>query len=164
MARKAKRQKADPGTPEIRNRRARHEYHILEVVECGLALEGTEVKSLRAGRASIEDAYARVRDGEVFLVGANISAYSHASEAAQHSPQRDRKLLLHKRQIAEIESHVRQKGRTVVPLSVYFKQGWAKCELGIAVGKRAHDKREAIRRRDQKREIERELARRRKGR
>jgi SsrA-binding protein len=144
----------------IRNRKARHEYHVLEVVECGIALAGTEVKSLRAGLGRIDDAYARVKDGEVFLVGANIPHYAHAAEGMQHEPMRDRKLLLHKRQIDQIESHVKQKGKTVVPLSLYFRRGWAKCELGIVVGKRAYDKREAIRRRDQQRDIARELRRR----
>lgn len=160
MAKKKKQQGA-PGKVHIKNRRAWHDYNILEKVECGIALTGTEVKSLRAGQAKIDEAYARVRDGEVFLVGMHISPYQQASEAAQHDPTRDRKLLLHRRQISQIAQHVRQKGKTVVPLAVYFKKGWAKCELGIAEGKRQYDKREAIRRREQKRDMERAVRRRR---
>jgi len=147
-------------SPRVSNRKARHDFHITQVVECGIELVGTEVKSLRAGQAKIDDAYARIRDGEAFLVGATISPYSQAAEAMQHDPGRDRKLLLHRRQIAEIESHVKQKGRTVVPLAIYFKRGWAKCRLGIAEGKRQYDKRQAIRTRDQQREIAREMQRR----
>lgn len=144
----------------IANRKARYDYHILEVVECGLELEGTEVKSLRAGQAKIDEGFARVQDGEVFLVGANIAPYPQAAAGMQHEPTRDRKLLLHGRQIDQLESHVRQKGKTIVPLAIYFKRGWAKCELGIAEGKRQYDKRDAIRKRDQQREIAREMSRR----
>ncbi len=149
------------GPPRIVNRKARHEYHILEVVECGMELLGTEVKSLRAGSVQIDDAHARVRDGEVFLVGANIAAYPQAGPT-QHEPMRDRKLLLRRGQIEQLGAHVAQKGKTLVPLAVYFKKGWAKCELGIVVGKRAYDKRQALRKRDQQREINREMTRRRK--
>ena len=131
-----------PAGPRIVNRKARHDYEILEVVECGIELEGTEVKSIRNGQARIDEAYARVRRGEVFLVGANISAYKHAAAAMQHEPTRDRKLLLHRRQIELLESHVKQKGKTVVPLTIYFKRGWVKCELGVAMGKRQYDKRQ----------------------
>ena len=144
----------------IANRKARHDYHIVEVVECGMELTGTEVKSLRAGQAKIDEGFARVGDGEVFLVGTNIAQYPQAAPGMQHEPARDRKLLLHKRQIAQLESHVRQKGKTIVPLAIYFKRGWAKCELGIAEGKRQYDKRQAIRDRDQRREMAREMARR----
>ena len=145
----------------IVNRKARHDYRISEVVECGMALKGTEVKSLRAKQARIDEAFARVIDGQVFLVGANISLYPQAAPGLQHDPARDRKLLLHRRQIAQIESHVRQKGKTVVPLAVYFKRGWAKVELGIAEGKREYDKRDTLRKRDQQREMAREMNRRR---
>jgi len=147
----------------VANRKARHEYHIIEVVECGLALTGTEVKSLREGRAKIDEGYARVRDGEAFLVGVNISPYPNAAPAMQHDPLRERKLLLRRRQIAQLETHGRQKGKTLVPLALYFKGGWAKCELGVAVGKRSYDKREAIRKRDQQREMQREMRRRGRG-
>ena len=149
-------------SPRIVNRRARHDFHILEVVECGMELLGTEVKSLRAGQAKIDEAYARIRDDEVFLVGATISPYPQAAEGMQHEPTRDRKLLLRRRQIDQLATHVRQKGKTVVPLTIYFKRGWAKCELGIAEGKRLYDKRQAIRKRDQQREINREMSRRRR--
>ncbi len=146
----------------ISNRKARHDYKIVEVVECGIVLMGTEVKSIRTGQAKIDEAYARVRGGEVFLVGANIAQYAQASAAMQHEPTRERKLLLHKRQIAQLEAHVRQKGKTIVPLAVYFKRGIAKCELGIAEGKRQYDKRETVRKRDAQRDMAREIARRRR--
>ena len=155
-----KKQKPAGGAARISNRKARHDYLILEVLECGMQLVGTEVKSLRAGQARIDEAFARVRDGEVFLVGATISPYAQAAEGMQHEPTRPRKLLLHRRQVAQIESHVKQKGKTVVPLAIYFKRGWAKCELGIVEGRRDYDKRETIRKRDQQREIEREMRRR----
>ena len=148
-------------SPRIVNRRARHDFHILEVVECGMELLGTEVKSLRAGQAKIDEAYARIHDDKVFLVGATISPYPQAAEGMQHEPTRDRKLLLRRRQIDQLATHVRQKGKTVVLLTIYFKRGWAKCELGIAEGKRLYDKRQAIRKRDQQREINREMSRRR---
>ena len=146
-----------PAGVRIRNRKARHEFLISEVVEAGLALTGTEVKSLRAGQGRIDEAYARVRGKEVFLVGANIALYPNAKGELQHNPTRDRKLLLHRRQIHQLEAHVRQKGKTIVPLEVYFKDGWAKCKLGIAEGKRQHDKRNTIRERDQKRDMARAI-------
>ncbi|HUU22062.1 MAG TPA: SsrA-binding protein SmpB [Phycisphaerae bacterium] len=155
-----KQQPSKPRSPRIQNKKARHDYHILEVVECGISLLGTEVKSLRNGTATIDDAHARIRDGEVHLVGVNIAPYPQAVAGMQHDPMRDRKLLLRRRQIEQLEIHVRQKGRTVVPLAIYFKRGWAKCELGLVAGKRQYDKRDAIRQRDQKREIARELRRR----
>ena len=159
----AKKQKKSLKTaPRIRNRKARHEYHILEVVECGMELLGTEVKSLRAGQAEIDEAYARVDDGEVFLIGATISPDPQAGEGMQHDPGRDRKLLLKWRQIEQLETHVKQKGKTIIPLAIYFKRGWAKCELAIARGKKQYDKRETIRKRDQQREIAREMTRRRR--
>ena len=142
------------------NRKARHDYQILEVLECGIELTGTEVKSLRAGNAQIEEAYARVQDTELFLVGATIGHYPQAAPGMQHEPTRDRKLLIHTRQLRQLEAHVRQKGKTLVPLAVYFKRGWAKCEIGVAVGKRFFDKRQDIKERDQRREIDRELRRR----
>ncbi|MHC4981724.1 MAG: SsrA-binding protein SmpB [Planctomycetota bacterium] len=148
-------------SPRITNRKARRDYHILEVVECGIELEGTEVKSLRGGGAKIDEAHARVVDGEVYLVGANIAQYPQAAGVLQHAPTRDRKLLLRRRQIAQLESHVKQKGKTLIPLVIYFKRGWAKCELALAVGKRHYDKREAIRSRDQQRDIDRAMRRRR---
>jgi len=159
MAKKKK--SSEPKGVRIANRKAFHEYHILEKVEAGLSLSGTEVKSLRAGQMKIDEAYARVEQGEVYLVGATISAYAQAADGMQHEPNRDRKLLLHRRQIRQLEAHVRQKGKTLVPLAVYFKNGWAKCELGVAEGKRQYDKRESIKKRDQQREMSREMRRRR---
>jgi len=156
-----KKDKTHTHQPRITNRKARHDYRISEVVECGIELRGTEVKSLRAGQAKIDEAYGRLREGEIFLVGANISPYPQAAEGMQHEPTRDRKLLLRRRQIAYLESHVKQKGKTIVPLAIYFKRGWAKCEIGLAEGKRSFDKREDIRKRDQQRDIDRELRRRR---
>lgn len=125
-----------------------------------MELSGTEVKSLRAGSARIDEAHARLRNGEVYLVGANIAQYPQAAAAAQHDPDRPRKLLVHRRQILALAAHVNQKGHTLVPLAIYFKRGWAKCELGLAVGKRRYDKRQAIRKRDQQRDVARELTRR----
>jgi len=152
--------KPDPRSPRIANRKARRDYHILEVVESGIELAGTEVKSLRAGQAKIDEAYARISDGQVFLVGANIAPYPQAAAGMQHAPTRDRRLLLHSRQISRLAFHVAQKGKTLIPLAVYFKRGWAKCELGIAVGKKQYDKRQDMKKRDQQREISRELRRR----
>ena len=159
MAKRPPQHRSQP--PRIVNRKARHNYHVLEVVECGLELVGSEVKSLRAGAMQIDEAYARVRGDEAFLIGTTIPHYANAGPV-QHEPVRNRKLLLHRRQIAALAAHVAQKGRTLVPLVVYFKKGWAKCELGIVVGKRAYDKRQTLRQRDQQREIDRELRRRRK--
>ncbi len=146
---------------KVSNRKARYNFHILEQVECGVELTGTEVKSLRAGQVKIDEGYARVRNGEVFLVGVNIATYPNAAGDLQHEPLRDRKLLLHRHQIAQLETHVKQKGKTLVPLAVYFKKGWAKCQLGVATGKRQYDKREAIRKRQQQRDLAREMRRRR---
>ncbi len=160
MAKKRAQSGGGKGGVRIKNRKAFHSFHIAEKVECGLALTGTEVKSLRAGQAKIDEAYARVRDGEVFLVGATISPYPQASAAMQHEPTRDRKLLLHRRQIHLLEVHVRQKGKTLVPLALYFKRGFAKCELGVATGKREFDKRDDLRKRDQQREMDRAMRRR----
>ncbi len=147
--------------PRVRNRRARFDYHVLEKVECGIELTGTEVKSLRAGNASLAGAFARIRDGEVFLCGANVAIYPQAVGALQHDPLRDRKLLLHRGQIRKLEAHAFQKGHTLVPLSLYFERGWAKCELAAAVGKRTYDKRQAIQRREHQRDIQRQMRRRR---
>ena len=158
MAKKKK--QSSTHSPRIVNRKARHDYQILEVVECGLALTGTEVKSLRNGNAKIDDAFARIDGGEVFLIGATISPYPQAAESMQHAPARDRKLLLRCRQIEQLETHAKQKGKTLVPLAIYFKRGWAKCEIGVAVGKRQYDKRATIKDRDQQRDAEREMERR----
>jgi len=158
----AKRKGQDgPGKGRIANKKARHKFHVVEKVECGLSLLGTEVKSLRAGQVTLDEGHARVRNGEVYLVGVNIATYPNAAGGLQHEPLRDRKLLLRRRQIAQLETHVHQKGKTLVPLAIYFKNGWAKCELGVAIGKRHYDKRESLKKRDQQREIRREMGRRR---
>jgi SsrA-binding protein len=138
------------------NRRARHDYHLLERLEAGLVLTGTEVKSLREGHANLRRAYADVRDGEVWLIGSHIAAYEQGS-VGQHEPDRDRKLLLHRKEIARLAGQVNEKGLTVVPTRLYFKDGRAKVELAVARGKERHDKRADIARRDADRQIERAL-------
>ncbi len=138
------------------NRRARHEYEILETFEAGIALLGPEVKSLREGRANLSDAYAMARGREMFLVNLHISPYRQASRA-NPDPVRERKLLLHKREIAQLAGSVSQRGLTVVPLSLYFRNGRAKVELALVRGKKLRDKRETIRRRDQELEMRRAL-------
>jgi SsrA-binding protein len=138
------------------NRRARHEYHLLERLEAGLVLTGTEVKSLRQGQATIDRAYADVRDGQVWLVGAHISPYEQAS-LGSHDPDRDRKLLLHRKEIASLIGKVKERGLTLVPTQLYFKNGRAKVELALARGKEQRDKRRDIAKRDADRQIERAL-------
>jgi SsrA-binding protein len=140
----------------VDNRRARHDYHLLDRLEAGLVLTGTEVKSLRAGRAHLRNAYADVRDGEVWLVGAHISEYEQGN-VANHDPDRDRKLLLHGREIASLIGKVRERGLTVVPTRLYFKDGRAKVELAVAKGKETRDKRRDIARREADRQMERAL-------
>jgi SsrA-binding protein len=141
------------------NRRARHDYEILDTFEAGLALEGSEVKSLREGKVVLKDSFAHVRDGEVWLVGTYIAPYEF-SRGGGHEPERTRKLLLHKREIARINAKLGEQGLTLVPLRIYLKDGRAKVELGLGRGKRTIDKRETIKERDQQREIERALRRR----
>lgn len=140
------------------NRKAFHDYHIVEKFEAGLELVGSEVKSLREGRANIKDAYAVIRNSEVFLIGMHIAPYSHTGYTG-HEPYRDRKLLLHHQEIKRLYRHVSVKGHTIVPLSIYFRNSWAKVEIAIAKGKRSYDKRASITERDQKRALERELRR-----
>lgn len=139
------------------NRKARHEYTILETVEAGIALMGTEVKSLREGRANLTDAYAFLEGGEVILKGLTITAYSHTSQT-KLDPRRDRKLLLHKSEIRRLIGKVREKGLTLVPLRLYFNdRGIAKVALGLAKGKREYDKRRTIEERDANRDMERAM-------
>ncbi len=140
------------------NRRARHEYHIEEAVEAGLALTGTEVKSLRAGRVSLVEAYARIQRGEVWLHHLHIPPYE-AGNIFNHEPLRPRKLLLHRREIHRLAGRAGQKGYTLVPLRLYFKRGVAKVELALARGKKLYDKRAAIGEREAKRAAERALKR-----
>jgi SsrA-binding protein len=138
------------------NRRARFDYEILDHVEAGIELRGPEVKSLRAGRASLNEAYALVRGGEVFLVNAHIDPYEQAGRE-NADPRRERRLLLHKREILRLEGQVAERGRTLVPLALYFRGGRAKIELALARGKRTIDKRQTIQRREQEREVARAL-------
>jgi SsrA-binding protein len=144
----------------VDNRRARHDYHLLERFEAGLQLTGTEVKSLRDGRVTLGQAYADLRDGELWLVGAHIDEYAQGN-AGNHDPGRDRKLLLHRREIDSLLGQVQQKGLTLVPTRLYFKNGRAKLELALARGKEQRDKRRDIAKRDAEREMQRALRRRR---
>jgi SsrA-binding protein len=137
------------------NRRARHDYAIDETIEAGLVLTGTEIKSIRAGRANLAEAYARIEHGEAWLIGAHIAPYEQGNRN-NHEPTRTRKLLLHRDQIAELIGRTQAKGFTLVPLRLYIRNGLAKLEIGIARGKKAHDKRRAIAERDARRELERE--------
>jgi SsrA-binding protein len=138
--------------PVCRNRRARFQYELLETVEAGLVLQGSEVKSLRAGRAQLTDAYARIRGGEGWLVGAHIDVYPQANQF-NHDPRRERKLLLARRELVRLDAKLRERGLTLVPLSIYFRGGWAKVELALARGKRLHDKRQAIAQRETERRM-----------
>ncbi len=143
------------------NRKARHDYFILDEYEAGMVLLGTEVKSLRLGRANLKDSYAKARGGELFLYNMHIGAYPFAAYG-NHDPLRPRKLLLHKREIKRLVGKVKEKGQTLVPLQVYFKDGKAKVVLALAKGKRRYDKRDAIREREEKRELDRARRERRK--
>lgn len=144
------------------NRRARHDYHIDDTYEAGIVLQGTEVKSLRAGRASLTDAFCDVENGEIFLHQVHIPTYTQGSWT-NHEPRRRRKLLLHREEIAKIDAKIREKGFTVVPLRMYFLDGRAKVEIGLAKGKKSWDKRQAIAERTAQRETEVALGRRAKG-
>lgn len=135
-----------------RNKRARFDYHLLETFEAGLVLTGTEVKSLREGKASIADAYGIVRDGEIFLLNAHIQPYERGGYV-NHDPVRSRKLLLHRREIRRLIGAVERQGLTLVPLELYFKKGTAKLALALAKGKKLHDKRDTERKRDAEREM-----------
>ena len=155
---------ADPQRTLIaNNRRARHDYEIVDTLEVGMVLLGPEVKSLRDGKASMGDSYAVIRRGELFLQKFHISAYDPAYYA-NANPQRERKLLAHRRQIQKWEHRLTEKGLTIVPLSAYFKEGRAKLELGLARGKRRYDKRQALREREDTRDAERALSRRHRSR
>jgi SsrA-binding protein len=138
------------------NRKARHEYHLLDRYEAGIVLTGTEVKSLRDGGASLQQAYADVRNGEAWLIGAHIAEYGQGN-VNNHEPDRDRKLLLHRKEIASLYGKVRERGLTLVPTRLYFKDGKVKVEVALARGKEQRDKRRDIAKRDAARQIEREL-------
>src|SRR5512142_218651 len=138
------------------NRQARHNYFIDEVFEAGMVLVGSEVKSLRDGKANLKDSYARIQKGEAYLVNAHISPYAGANRF-NHEPTRARKLLLHQREIERLAGKTKEKGLTLIPLRLYFKKGRAKVELGLARGKKLYDKRETLRRKVAQREVERSL-------
>jgi SsrA-binding protein len=144
------------------NRKARHDYHIDDVIEAGLVLTGTEVKSLRAGRASLVDGFAEVLDNEVWLLGVHIPEYAQGTWN-NHPPRRRRKLLLNRREIDRLASRVAERGLTIVPLALYFKDGKAKIEIGLGRGKKTYDKRQDLARRDADREVARAMGRRAKG-
>ena len=142
-----------PETQSIaRNKRARHDYHILETWEAGVVLSGTEVKSLRDGKANIGDAYAIVKDGEVFLLNLHIAPYEQGNQF-NHEPTRTRKLLLHRKEIRRMIGAVERQGLTLIPLELYFKRGIAKVALALGKGKKLHDKRDTARERDAEREM-----------
>jgi SsrA-binding protein len=145
------------------NRKARHDYAIIDTVEAGMQLTGTEVKSLRAGRASLVDAFGQISGGEVFLHNMHIPEYTQGTWT-NHEPRRTRKLLMKRHEIDRLMGKVREDGLTLVPLSVYFADGWAKAEIGLARGKRSYDKRQDLAKRDADREIQRATGRRNKGR
>jgi len=139
------------------NRQARHLYEILDTYEAGVALVGTEVKSIRAGRVNLRDGYALIRNGEAWLINVHISPYERSSDYYNHDPRRTRKLLLKRKEINQLIGKLEQKGLALVPLKLYFKRGRVKVALGLGKGKKLHDKREAIKERDTKREIQRAM-------
>jgi SsrA-binding protein len=161
MAR-AKKSETDEGIQVVcRNRQAFHEYHVSDRLECGIVLTGTEVKSLRERSASIEDAYAKLENGEVWLIGSDIPEYSMGNRM-NHKPKRPRKLLLHRREIGKFAGKASERGFTLVPLRIYFKNGRAKLELAVARGKQLFDKRQAKKKADAERDIRRALSERRR--
>ena len=138
------------------NRQARRNYHVLGTYEAGIELRGTEVKSLRAGNMTLKDSYADIQSGELFLVGAHISPYEQGNRF-NHDPERPRRLLMHKREITRLDSQIREKGLTLIPLRVYFKEGRVKVQLGLCKGKHTYDKRQTIQDREMKRDLGRAL-------
>ncbi|WP_202223582.1 SsrA-binding protein SmpB [Okeania sp. KiyG1] len=137
------------------NRQARFNYHILETYEAGVALQGTEVKSIREGKVNLRDGYALIRNNEAWLLNVHISPYQKAGEFFNHEPRRSRRLLLHKQEIRKLIGKVEQQGLTLVPLRMYFKRGWVKVDIALAQGKKLYDKRETIKQRDDKRTMQR---------
>jgi len=142
-------------SPRIENRRAWHDFHIDAKLECGIVLVGSEVKSLRNGKGQLAESFARIERGELILHGCHIDPYEKAASVNNHEPLRDRKLLVHKREIRKLEDATKSKGTTLIPLAIYFKDGRAKVEIGVARGKQQHDKRDAIRKKEQDRELRR---------
>jgi|ERR1051326_622319 SsrA-binding protein len=144
-------------SPRIENRKAFHDYFITHKLECGVVLVGSEVKSLRDGKAQLHEAYASIDGGELILHNCHIDPYTKAAIAFNHNPRRDRKLLAHRREIKKLIKETEQRGVTLIPLAVYFKEGRAKVEIGVAKGKQHHDKRDSIRRKEQDRELRRAM-------
>ncbi len=140
------------------NKKARHDYSIADVIECGMVLTGTEVKSLRAGRASLIDGFAMINNGELWLMGVHIPEYTEGTWT-NHTPRRERKLLVHKQELTKLIGKMKDSGTTLIPLQLYFKDGRAKVEIAVARGKRAYDKREAIKEREADREVSRVVSR-----
>ncbi len=151
---------ADSGPVVARNRKARHDYHILDTWEVGLVLTGSEIKSVRAGKVSLKGAFGVVRSGEVWLEGMNIAAYESGGYA-NHEPERPRKVLMHRHELRRLIGSVEQKGLTLIPLDIHLREGWAKATLALAQGKKRHDKREDLKRRQAEREAARATGRRR---
>ena len=147
--------KKDNLSPRIANRKALHDYFISAKIECGIVLVGSEVKSLRAGRAQLQDAWAAVEHGQLILHGAHIDPYEKAASVYNHEPKRDRKLLAHRREIKRLADETAEKSTTLIPLAIYFKEGRAKIEIGVAKGKQQHDKRDTIKRKEMDRELRR---------
>lgn len=156
MAKKKKDKTPDPSGFKLiaQNKKAYFDFEIIESMEAGMVLQGTEVKSLREGRANLKDSYARIRNAEVFLYGLHISPYTHAYHD-NHEPERARKLLLHKREIKRLLGKTVEKGLTLIPLKLYFKEGRVKVELALARGKKMYDKRESLKRKQEARDLER---------
>jgi len=152
----AKKESKKNAPPKIENRKARHDYHVDETYEAGIVLKGTEVKSIREGKASLNEAFAFFRNGELWLKNMYIKPYKFGSYS-NHDERRDRKLLLKKREIREIDKSMHQKGFTLVPLKLYFKGGYAKVLMGLARGKKQYDKREDIKQKDVRRELDRKI-------
>jgi SsrA-binding protein len=136
------------------NRKARHEYEILDTIQCGIALTGTEVKALRMGRCTLQDSFARFEDGEAWLYNCNISQYEYGNRF-NHEPTRKRKLLMHSREILKLNQRMKEKGLTLIPLRIYFKRNWVKVDLALARGKQLYDKRDSMVKRDSKRQLDR---------
>ncbi len=136
------------------NRKARYEYEIIETIQCGISLSGTEVKALRVGRCTLQDAFARIEDGEAWLYNCNISPYEYGNRF-NHEPTRKRKLLLHAREIFKLNQRIKEKGLTLIPLRIYFKRNWVKLDLALARGKHLFDKRESLVKKDSKRQLDR---------
>lgn len=156
MAKKTDSAEQKKSPPKIQNRKARHDYHIDETYEAGVALKGTEVKSIRAGKASLNEAFAYLHNGEVWLKNMYVKPYEFGTHN-NHDERRDRKLLLNRREIREINKYINQKGFALVPLKLYFKRGYAKILVGLGRGKKSYDKRDDIKEKDARRELERKI-------